>query len=83
VSIQHSGNMGLCIGGNPMLTKQALYSNLYKRHILLYRLFLNGYIKNPLFLKYIFRFNKLVNENVEYEYLQKWDRRISRIEDNV
>jgi uncharacterized protein (DUF2461 family) len=66
-----------------MLTKQALLYNLYKRHILLYRLFLNGYITNPLLIKYLFRFNRRVNWNVDYTYLLKWENRLSKIEDSV
>jgi hypothetical protein len=66
-----------------MLTKQALLYNLNKRHILLYRLFLNGYITNPLALKYLTRFNRRVNWNVDYTYLLKWENRLSKIEDSV
>ena len=66
-----------------MLTKQALLNNLYKRHILLYRLFLNGYITNPLLIKYLTRFNRRVNWNADYSYLLKWESRLSIIEDQV
>jgi uncharacterized protein (DUF2461 family) len=66
-----------------MLTKQALLYNLNKRHILLYRLFLNGYITNPLLIKYLTRFNRRVNWNVDYTYLLKWENRLSKIEDSV
>jgi uncharacterized protein (DUF2461 family) len=66
-----------------MLTKQALLYNLNKRHILLYRLFLNGYITNPLLIKYLTRFNRRVNWNVDYTYLLKWENRLSTIEDSV
>jgi hypothetical protein len=66
-----------------MLTKQALLNNLCKRHILLYRLFLNGYITNPLLIKYLTRFNRQVNWNADYSYLLKWESRLSRIEDQV
>jgi hypothetical protein len=69
--------------GNYRLTKQALVDNLYKRHILLYRLFLNGYITNPLLIKYLTRFNRQVNWNADYSYLLKWESRLSRIEDQV
>ena len=66
-----------------MLTKQCLLNNLYKRHILLYRLFLNGYINNPLLIKHLTRFNRRVNCNQHYSYLLKWESRLSRIEDQV
>ena len=66
-----------------MLTKQALLNNLCKRHILLYRLFLNGYINNPLLIKHLTRFNRRVNCNQHYSYLLKWESRLSRIEDQV
>lgn len=66
-----------------MLTKQTLLDNLNKRHILLYRLFLNGYVTNPLLIKHLTRFNRRVNCNQHYSYLLKWESRLSRIENQV